>query len=790
MISNNKTSHLVSSQVPQFVRDDHPTFVEFLESYYKFMEQDDAAIDAAKQFSIYMDPDLALGNSEILLTKLYDNYIMSIPQSVVADKNVILKNVQDFYRSRGTEKSIKFLTRALFGKEVDVYYPKQDILRASDGKWYVEKSIRVNEIRLANSAVTDGAHRFISHLIRGEESNAVATVESVDSYYEKGSIVTELKLSGTKKEFISGENIFTYIEDEGETKHLSANIFSGIVIAASVKKSGNNYIEGASIPVIPADGVNGEGARVTVLKTTKGGLRTIIVTYTGAGYQIGDEISVIGGGGIGASGNVFAVDKSERYHPNSYNIIGSTIASEANTPLNVAFGNQATIFINTSNLLVSTGGSPGTNTTTLILDQWSGNSNVYFELYDQINVNNRTVTVTSISNNSDTITVSPGMGTGLSNRTLFIYKKANVNTTISDGSVYWAYSNTGPATGIAVIVGGENYTSIPSISIRSNNVVRTLGILGRLEIVEPGENYVIGDLITFENQPYPLNIYGEGALAEVSNVAANGAITEITFKEVTGYPKGGLGYTKLAFPTANVQSATGANASIIVREILGEGLSTTTVSESIGSITQLRVQQGGSGYVTAPLLDFTTLGDGTAEGNTVIVTGLFTYPGRYINDDGHLSSYNFIQNKNYYQNYSYVLRIDESISRFRQFMNNLTHPIGTKLFGEYLSINQDQLFSKNTVSVLDSSRIVYTTASYESVGDGTNSVIYVNKVSSNPSYPDYTEGDDLYLLFRDGDTANLINGKFTVIGSNTEAVMVSISNSVNSTGNVYISKKS
>jgi hypothetical protein len=754
------------------------------------MEQEGGAIDAAKQFSVHLDPDLAVGNSEILLTKLYDNYIMTIPQSVIADKNVILKNVQDFYRSRGTEKSIKFLTRALFGKEVDIYYPKQDILRASDGKWYIEKSIRVNEIRLANTIVTDSAYKFASHLIRGEQSNAVATVESVDSYYEKGSIITELKLSGVKKDFISGENVFTYIEEEGQSKHFSANIFSGIVIAASVLKSGNNYVEGTSIPVIPEDGINGEGARVTVLRTTKGGLRTIIVTYTGAGYRVGDEISIIGGGGIGASGNVFAVDKSERYHPNSYNIIGSTIESEANTPLNVAFGNQATIFINTSNLLVSTGGSPGSNISTLTLSQWAGNSNVYFELYDQINVNNRTVTVTSISNNSDTLTVSPGMGTGLSGRTLVIYKKANVNTSIANGSVYWSYSNTGPATGIAVIVGGENYTSIPSISIRSNNVVRSLGILGRLEIVNPGEDYVIGDLITFENQSYPFNIYGEGALAEVSNVAANGAITEVKFVEVTGFPIGGLGYTKTAFPTANIQSATGANASIIVREILGEGLSTNTVSESIGSIRQLRVQQGGSGYVTAPLLDFSGLGDGTAEGDTVIVTGLFTYPGRYVNDDGHLSSYNFIQNKNYYQNYSYVLRVDESINRFRQFMNNLTHPIGTKMFGEYLSISENQLQVKNTVSVLDTTKIVYTTAPYESVGDGTSSIIYINKVSDNPFYPEYTEGDNLYLLFRDGDTANLVNGMYTVTGSNTEAVIVSLSNSVNSTGNVYISKKS
>ena len=37
MPSNNKTSLLVSSQVPAFVRDQHELFVQFMEYYYKYM---------------------------------------------------------------------------------------------------------------------------------------------------------------------------------------------------------------------------------------------------------------------------------------------------------------------------------------------------------------------------------------------------------------------------------------------------------------------------------------------------------------------------------------------------------------------------------------------------------------------------------------------------------------------------------------------------------------------------------------------------------------------------------
>ena len=50
-ISNNKTSLLVNSQVPEFVRNDHSQFVKFLEKYYEFMEQELGAINVAKNFN-------------------------------------------------------------------------------------------------------------------------------------------------------------------------------------------------------------------------------------------------------------------------------------------------------------------------------------------------------------------------------------------------------------------------------------------------------------------------------------------------------------------------------------------------------------------------------------------------------------------------------------------------------------------------------------------------------------------------------------------------------------------
>ena len=48
------------------------------------------------------------------------------------------------YLSKGSESSFKFLFRLLFGQELDIKYPKNEILRASDGKWEIENALKVS----------------------------------------------------------------------------------------------------------------------------------------------------------------------------------------------------------------------------------------------------------------------------------------------------------------------------------------------------------------------------------------------------------------------------------------------------------------------------------------------------------------------------------------------------------------------------------------------------------------------------------------------------------------------
>jgi hypothetical protein len=697
-ISNNKISHIINSQVPFFVRNDHPNFIVFIEAYYRFLEQENETLNQIKTLKDNSDIDRSI---DLFLEKFYDNYIRLVPKEILADKTILVKHVKDFYRSRGTEKSIRFLLRLLFNEEIsEFYYPKRDVLRASDGKWFIEKSIKVTDIKIdgvANTSLTVLSN-FNSKLVKGNTSNATAIVERADTYYDGGLIVNELKISNQFKTFSSGETIFTTFEENGVTKTLTANLFAGSINTVELIKPGTGYSVGDTIVV---ESNTGTGAVITVSSVTTGNIRSIFPLNGGAGFQANTFVLISGGGGSGANANVLTVQADSFYHPNSYNIVASIIQLEANTPLN--------------------------NT-----------------VYSNLN-------------------------------------SSNVNTSISNAVSFFTYANTGPIQTLRVISGGNNYTSLPTVTAQANTVVRSMGILGRMEIIDGGEDYQIGDEIIITNVP---GSYGYGASANVTNVDINGAITEIKFysnneNEIIG----GTGYNQNFLPVASVVSNTGSNASIVVTAVLGEGENLRAVTDTAGAIRTLSIISRGQGYEESPTLNLKSIGDGTAQAIATVITGTFTYPGRYINDDGHISGYNFLQDRDYYQEFSYVIKIPRSIEDYRKPLKELVHPAGMKVFGEYIKIDNGQTMNarvRGTIGVYNNVDIYL--ADYTSIGNDNFSIVTVT------TQRDTANLSNVFIEFDTGDIGTEFNDLYTIdiIDVNTFSFNIT-SNSINTTGTLYYS---
>ena len=292
-----------------------------------------------------------------------------------------------------------------------------------------------------------------------------------------------------------------------------------------------------------------------------------------------------------------------------------------------------------------------------------------------------------------------------------------------------------------------------------------------MEIINGGLHYQVGDTITFTNVPFG---YGSGASANVTAVAANGRITQVKFVPVGGQITGGTGYDQNFLPNATVNSANGNGASIIVTAILGAGEVITPVMTAAGAITSLAILARGTGYETAPVINLASHGDGTAQANSTIITGSFTYPGRYLNDDGHLSGYNFLQNRDYYQDFSYVVKTHKSMIDYGNSVKELIHPAGMKMFGEYLFVDDDTTNLNVSVSTAGS---VYANGTFSGQYTATsNANGTVIKVTTDSASRNVTGLANVYLEFISGDLANLSNGIYTANVINTRSFDTYVAN--------------
>lgn len=103
-----------------------------------------------------------------------------------------------------------------------------------------------------------------------------------------------------------------------------------------------------------------------------------------------------------------------------------------------------------------------------------------------------------------------------------------------------------------------------------------------------------------------------------------------------------------------------------------------------GRILDFLVEDSGVGYRTdIELAVASNTGNGTA--SAIARTGAVSYyPGYYASNNGKLSSSKKLFDGYYYQNFSYVLRSEISLSTYKEMYKKLVHPAGFKMFGEVL----------------------------------------------------------------------------------------------------------
>ena len=125
----------IQDQFPEFYREEFPQFVSFVTKYYEYLATTDYALaDTIKDVDESLDAYVSV---------IKQQFAINIPEFGKLSDRDFLIFAKDFYASRGSEDSYKFLFRAMYGKEIDIIYPGESLLKSSDGIWNQEVSIRV-----------------------------------------------------------------------------------------------------------------------------------------------------------------------------------------------------------------------------------------------------------------------------------------------------------------------------------------------------------------------------------------------------------------------------------------------------------------------------------------------------------------------------------------------------------------------------------------------------------------------------------------------------------------------
>jgi hypothetical protein len=206
----NKTSIVdkVKSQFPEFYTEYGPSFIDFMQVYYAWMEEN-LYTGPTKDLPSLLDID---ETTSLFLNFFKKEYMNGLPERIVGNQRFLQKHILDLYRAKGSEEGLRLLFRLLYNKEIDIYIPGKDIFKPSHGKWLRRKYIEISD--------SDLSPTFEGMTIYGEISRASAMVESYDRINYNGIINHVLWLSSIEGNFLVNERVSTNLNDMTDTPRI------------------------------------------------------------------------------------------------------------------------------------------------------------------------------------------------------------------------------------------------------------------------------------------------------------------------------------------------------------------------------------------------------------------------------------------------------------------------------------------------------------------------------------------------------------------------------------------
>ena len=507
----------------------------------------------------FRDPDKVIQH---FLNQFRNEFMKTIPEDLHEDinKRNLIKNIKSLYRTKGTAKGHEIFFRLLFGLKSETFYPREQMLRVSDGEFTFNRVLRcINPV--------GNTGQLIGRQITGTTSGATAIVENISRFQIGATLVSE---------FLLNEESITGTFSVGE------------VVQGTATDTDDLFIK-STITGIPG---------------------TFTITNDGALYQNNDNIKLIGGGG----GSICQVE-------------------------NIGQGSISEFYINAA-----------------------GNN---YQIGDKLVFDNQNtdgagaIAEVAVVNGA----IAGETGSGYDH---IVYETATSKNDINPGDKIVLEEGIGDITDIRLINGGSGYSTTPTVTVTSSTGVNAeifaygneIGNLLGIKVIEAGSGH--------EQSPSPPTV----AIPQ-SIIVLQATGNYATDETVTGGTSGNTGVVISWDSTRGILRLKDVSGPFTGHEVLTGALSGTT---GLMAKTDLAT-------------------------STVDVVAVSASEGKYVSEDGHLSETTMkIQDSLYYQDFSYVIKVGRTIDEWRDAFKKTMHPAGFYFTGQ---VNiESRLNVKNRMPVI------------------------------------------------------------------------------------------
>ena len=251
--------------------------VEFVKAYY---EHNETIMD--RNIPKLRDIDSTLAAFLVFFKK---KYLQSLPIDTVVDTRFIIKHIQDLYKRKGSEESLRLLFRMFYDEDIEVFYPSTAILKPSDSIW---GGARYLELKPVNSVDSYPIQR--GDKLTGDVSGASAFVDEIIFVNFSGALTPVVYLSNLTGVFIADDGIA--VSRLGTTTNYG-KLVSGSISDVNVNKGERTAGQqvGDIVKLVSSKSGTSATGTVATISTTTTGKIDFELEDGGFGYSVINDSS-------------------------------------------------------------------------------------------------------------------------------------------------------------------------------------------------------------------------------------------------------------------------------------------------------------------------------------------------------------------------------------------------------------------------------------------------------------------------------------------------------------------